>query len=111
MLTIEGEAQAVAEGMDPNEKLNIAALHKAASDNSKEAVALLLDHPGVDVNAASDGGMTALHFAAFEGHPQIVVLLLKHPGVHVDAATNDGLKALHIASDQGHLGVGSSASV
>ena len=54
----------MAKGMDPNKKLNTALL-KAAGDNSKEEVALLLDHPGVDVNAALDG-YKALHFASAE---------------------------------------------
>ena len=90
--------------MDPNKKLNTALL-KAAADNSKEVVALLLDNPGVDVNVALDTGMTALHFAANEGHLEVVALLLKHPGVHVDAATDDGFKALHLAALQGHLEV------
>ena len=89
--------------MDLNEKLNYTALLKAAADNSKEVVALLLDNPGVDVNAASCKGFTALHFAADEGHLEVVVLLLKHPGVHVNAAVNNGYKALHFASIQGHL--------
>ena len=45
--------------MDPNENINTALL-KAAADNSKEVVALLLDNPGVDVNVALDTGMTAI---------------------------------------------------
>ena len=90
--------------MDLNKKLNTALL-KAAADNSKEEVALLLDNPGVDVNAAWGDGRTALHIAASKGHLEVVVLLLKHPGVHVDAAAKYGYKALHCASLQGHLGV------
>ena len=50
-------------------------LHKAAWENRKDIVTLLLDK-GVDVDAKKQGSSTALHEAAFRGNLEIVELLL-----------------------------------
>ena len=58
-------------------------------------VALILEHPGIDVSSASSYGHSALHLAALQGHDGIVALLLDHPGVQVGATDKDGRTALH----------------
>ena len=78
-------------------------MHVAALQGHLEVVALLLEHPGIDVSAASNNGRTALHMAASLGHLEVVAVLLEHPGVDVSAATNMGLTALHLAALQGRL--------
>ena len=68
-------------------------------------MALLLEHPGVDISAATNSGQTALHLAALQGHDGIMALLLENPMVDVRAATNNGETALHLAAWNGHGGI------
>ncbi len=56
---------------------------------------------GVDVNSATDSGMTTLMSAAANGHLRIVSLLLDR-GANVNVKRNDGLTALALAAFFGH---------
>ena len=68
-------------------------------------VALLLQHPAIQVNAAG-AGMSPLRLASMSGHAQVVRQLLRHPDIQVNAANFDGgLTHLDVACDKGHLAV------
>ena len=66
---------------------------------------LLLAAPGLDVNAADNGGATALQVACQEGHATIVQLLLAAPGLYVNAADNGGATALYVACWKGRAAI------
>ena len=51
----------------------------------QELVSLLLEQPGIEVNAKGDGGRTALHEAARRDAPAILRLLLDFPGIDREA--------------------------
>ncbi|CAM9820487.1 unnamed protein product [Pylaiella littoralis] len=57
---------------------------------------------GVEVDAASDEGVTALIAAAIKGHSEIVEMLLEAK-CDQDAADKDGTNALMAAASNGHL--------
>ncbi|BCS00261.1 ankyrin repeat domain-containing protein [Aspergillus luchuensis] len=81
------------------------ALHIAAGKGSFPVVELLLQLPGINVNAQDKHGSTALHEAAYNGRLPIVELLLQHRGTDVNRKDNYGCTALHEASDEGRLQV------
>eukprot|EP01012_Entosiphon_sulcatum_P020748 TRINITY_DN25624_c0_g1_i1.p1 TRINITY_DN25624_c0_g1~~TRINITY_DN25624_c0_g1_i1.p1 ORF type:complete len:210 (+),score=33.35 TRINITY_DN25624_c0_g1_i1:483-1112(+) len=74
-------------------------LHKIArgsverADTALDLLELLLAHPGVDVNATNDEGLTALHRAAMWGHTAIVARLLRHEGIRTAAVDHKGRSA------------------
>lgn len=72
-------------------------LHWAAYLGSQAVVAVLLEHPQIDVNRTEVDGKTALHWAAFEGHTTVVRQLL-------DAGAN-ALVADSLRSTPCHLAV------
>ena len=58
----------------------------AVSRDNEELVSLLLEQPGIDVNAKMSGGQTALHrFSRSFGTPAILRLLLDFPGIDREA--------------------------
>ena len=65
---IEEVRMSLARGGDPNKKMmgwdGRTALHAAAGQGHQEVVALLLEQPGVCVNATDNHGVTALHTVA-----------------------------------------------
>ena len=70
-------------------------------------VAALLAAPGLNVNAANDGGWTALMLAADGGHAAVVTALLAYPGVDVNAANAHGRTARALAKARGHARIAS----
>ncbi len=52
-----------------------------------EVAAVLLQHPGINVNAASYDGTTSLHLAAQYGHLSVARELLKHTGIDLGLTT------------------------
>ena len=72
-------------------------MHKAAAFGHQEVVALLLQQPGIDTNAADLQGWTALHYAAANGQEEVLALLLDHPGIEAGATNIFGNTVLHIA--------------
>ena len=61
------------------------ALHVAVLLKNLKMVQLLLNVPGIDVNAMERKGKTPLLIAVCEENPEIVKLLLTHPGIDVNA--------------------------
>ncbi|GKZ75288.1 hypothetical protein AnigIFM50267_004467 [Aspergillus niger] len=66
------------------------ALHIAAGKGYLPVVELLLQLPGINVNAQDKHGSTALHEAAYNGRLPIVELLLQHRGTDVNRKDNYG---------------------
>ena len=65
----------------------------AVSSKNEELVSLLLQQPGIVVNASDDEGLTALHSAARSfgtGSPAIIRLLLDFPGIDMEAKDKHG---------------------
>ena len=72
-------------------------IHAAASANSLELCALLLDH-GADVNARQQDEFTPLHAAAQNSNVELVRLFLSH-GSEVNVRTISGLSPLQLAME------------
>ena len=70
-------------------------MHRAAYNNSLEAVKVLLAH-GADVNARDDYSNTALHYAASYGHDALAQALLG-AGADVKSQNRDGRTSLDFA--------------
>ena len=105
---IEEVRKALTGGVDPTQKVGqsgFTALHAAAKGGHLVVVELLLEQPGVDVNAATDRGFTVLHITAGFGHMEILALLLRQPGLDLNVATHGGSTALHLSAGHGHLEV------
>ena len=77
---------------------------KAAGLRNTELVSLLLEQPGIDVNAKNSLGKTALHMAVRNGTPAILRLLLDFPGI--DREAKDGEATDREAKDRVHRGLG-----
>lgn len=78
-------------------------LHFAAWLGNTDVGKLLLNVPGIDVNAQLD--WTPLHFAASNGHTEFVKLLLEcdvPPLVDTALVANDGRTAIDVARENGH---------
>ena len=74
------------------------ALHYAASEGHRDAVALLIADKRVDVNCKDSSQMTPLMMAADSNFICIVKLLLADQRVEVNHVTKDNNTALHIAA-------------
>ena len=81
--TLEEVRAALAKGADVNERVGIfrmTSLMEAVDDSKEPLVSLLLQQPGIQVNAKDIFGQTALHCAAFcsgtKGR-KVIRLLLK----------------------------------
>ena len=74
------------------------ALHYAASEGHRNAVALLIADKRVDVNCKDSSQMTPLMMAAASNFICIVKLLLADQRVEVNHVTKDNNTALHIAA-------------
>ena len=62
----------------------------AVRSENIELVSLLLEQPGIDVNAKNILGCTALHKAAIKSSPAIIRLLLDFPGIDREAPSWEG---------------------
>ncbi|MBA3537038.1 MAG: ankyrin repeat domain-containing protein [Tatlockia sp.] len=81
-----------------NEKyLDGTPLYFAVYDEDPYGLKLLLSHPEIDVNLATQGGVTPLHMAAKYGNVELVDLLLKHPAIEINLIDNEGKMPLHTA--------------
>ena len=69
------------------------------------ALALVLQHPALRVNAVDASGNTALFYACSLGRSDTVRALLRHPGIEVNANAAAGLSSLGIACAHGDLPV------
>ncbi len=80
-----------------NHPLMVAALHGRAV-----VVAILLQHPGINDNAASPPhGNTCLHVAAHYGDLSVVRELLQHPGIDLGLRNRRGKTAHQLVGDWG----------
>ncbi|KAF1997425.1 ankyrin, partial [Amniculicola lignicola CBS 123094] len=78
-------------------------LYVAARQGSVEVVKMLLQRPGLDVNAADRWGRTPLLAAIRNGHQDVIVLLMLHPNTtDVDRPDKDGYTPLAEAIRSGH---------
>ncbi|MEZ0389043.1 MAG: ankyrin repeat domain-containing protein, partial [Verrucomicrobium sp.] len=85
------------------------ALSLAVGLGSPEAVALLLQHPDVDVNLTNVNGDTPLHGAGYgktgSRSQEVVELLVKGNGILINKKTQTGATPLYIAAQEGHTGM------
>lgn len=72
-------------------------LHAAAEFGNTDALAILLDTNGVDVNAGDAWNVTPLHVAADKCQVDSIKLLLQTPSVDVNARNDSGKTPLHFA--------------
>lgn len=81
----------------PSSENNITPIHIAATTGMNDILELLLQKPGINVNAVDDEENTPLHKTIPLGLSRIeaVKLLLKHPDINVNAQDNQGLTPLH----------------
>ena len=74
--TLEEVRGALANGADVNERdeehFKMTGLMRAVVRQNEPLVSLLLQQPGIQVNAKDCVGWTALHYAAYQGHPHVV---------------------------------------
>ena len=84
--------QAIERGADVNYRKNgSTCLMLAVSSKNKELVSLLLEQPGIDVNANDMFGYRALHMAAGRlSSPAIIRLLLDFPGIDREVHNREG---------------------
>jgi len=69
---------------------------------SLEAVKLLLNQKGTDVNAREENGATALYAASQQGYEAVVLALIER-GASLNIARNDGDLPLTVACQQGNV--------
>ncbi|XXQ36435.1 Ankyrin repeat domain-containing protein [Plasmodiophora brassicae] len=80
-------------------------LHWGARLGDDALVGLLVNLPGVDVNAPDRCGCAPLHAASALGHTHVVRLLLNAPGIDANARTRDDEAPLHWAAAKGHADI------
>jgi ankyrin repeat protein len=78
---------------------------KIINNHIDEIVALLRDHPDLDVNGKDEVGLTALHFASRMNHVEVVKLLLVHPNINVNTQTISGATPVYIACAYGSISI------
>lgn len=82
------------------------ALHNSMQHGRVRVMALLLEHPDIDVNAyfpPASYKMTPLHYAAEAGLTDCVELLLAKKGVNVDAVASNGCTPFYYAVSRNRL--------
>jgi ankyrin repeat protein len=77
------------------------ALITAARAGHLNIVQILLNVPGIDLNASGAGGMSALLTAAANGYVEIVRLLIQK-GANINDKNNAGMSVLHLACHWGY---------
>ena len=105
--TLKEVREALANGADVNErgKFKRTSLMEAVSDAKAPLVSLLLQQPGIQVNAKDNIGRTALHYAALfwsgtEERKKVIKLLLSFPGIDTEITKNTGETPLTLAKEQ-----------
>ena len=85
-------------------KLQEKKLRNAASAGNTEEINDLINHLGLDLNAADAKQRTALHFSAAKGADDIVQVLLQN-GAHPNVKDLNGNTPLHLAACTNHIRV------
>jgi hypothetical protein len=70
------------------DKYQCTPLMLAVEAGRTDVVKILMEQPGIDINAVEDG-QTALYKAAERGYKEIVLLLLNYPGIDISKAYKD----------------------
>jgi ankyrin repeat protein len=83
-------------------KLGCTALRCAAYQNQDQIVAILLEQPGIEIDAANAENRTALHVASARGYTNIAKQLLEKK-CNVNLKDIHGLTALHYACQENHI--------
>ena len=78
-------------------------LQLACSKGHVAVLSLLLNHPGIDVNQASDLGATPLHLACQWGHTEVVKLLLRDPRIRINLTDTIGATPVWWAARAGYV--------
>ncbi|KAI2694773.1 hypothetical protein CBS147372_9612 [Penicillium roqueforti] len=65
-------------------------------------VRLLVQHPGIELNAQDQDGYTALAWAADRGHGAVITTLMEREEINKDLMTAGGWSPLMLARVQGH---------
>lgn len=78
-------------------------LFDAVKRNSPQAVNVLLEKNGADVNARNADGFQAIHDAAEGGHPELIALLISKGASVTDRENRGQWSPLHFAAANGHL--------
>lgn len=85
---------------DINAKVNGKPILHHAADRSVEMLTLILDQPGVNIDAVDTAGFSALHISADE-KDSIKLSLLLARGAQADLLSYDGISTLMIAAQNG----------
>ena len=100
---LDGVRAALANGAGVNSRGgrgNYTCLMWAAYGQCEDVVNLLLQQPGIQVNARSQANRTALHFACHYGSGRMVKRLLAHPGIDLNVRGVNGQTPLMAAVAQ-----------
>ena len=104
--TLEEAREALANGADVNEigkgYERMTSLMLAVSTRNEPLVSLLLQQPGIQVNAKDKLGWTALHYATFckgERGKRVIRLLLNSPGIDTEVTDQNNKTPLMKAVD------------
>ena len=98
---VEKVRKALENGADVNKRkkgTKETGLMMAVKVHNEPLVSLLLQQPGIDVNAKDKDDFTALHFAVIGNNECVVSLLLQQPGIDVNAKDHFSYTALHYAA-------------
>ena len=87
--------------LNPHDRDGWTPLHDACGN--LEVFKILLEHPGIDVNAKSKSGCTALQKGAAENMVDLVHLLVHTKGIRVNEQDINGWTAMHAAAKAGGL--------
>ena len=97
---VDGVKAALANGAGVNSRGgrgNYTCLMWAAYGQSEPVVSLLLQQPGIQLNARSQNNRTALHFACHYGSGKMVKRLLAEPGIDCNVRGVEGRTPLMVA--------------
>jgi ankyrin repeat protein len=78
-------------------------VHKAAYAGRPEALLVIREHSGAEINAQGPyNGYTAMHDAVWHGHPEALKVILDWPGAKFDLVGIDGRTPEQLAIDLGY---------
>ena len=81
-------------------------LREAIEENRiSEALTLLKDNPGLNVNFDLGGGWSYLHTASFSGHAEVMKVLLAYSDINVNVKDNTGSTPVSCGCRFGRLSV------